>query len=142
MMRSQSTIVSPSRTETDLPWPWGRTVPIVKPATIPPIDSLHVVKPTDFLTHFASSDHHGEEHRDIYNTLAYGWGNLQVANEYRVTGNGKVLEDRDIGIDASQALGGGVDVYSGFNNYSFDTGDSGIDGMNAFHIGSPLRFSG
>jgi hypothetical protein len=38
-------------------------------------------------------------------------------------------------------LGSGVDIYAGFNNYSFDMPGKDLEDVTAFHIGSLVTFN-
>ena len=90
---------------------------------------------------WGSDDDSGEDYEDMYVNVAHSWGNMSVAVDYRSTENGADMEGRAIGLGAQYALGGGVDVYAGFNSYSFDAPDVDLEDINAFHIGSRVRFN-
>ena len=92
---------------------------------------------------WGDDDRKGEDYNDIYVSLAHSWGNTSVAIGYRSTDNkGKKLEGQAIGLGVSHSLGSGVNVYAGFNNYSFDDNtDADLDDVNAFHIGSLVSFN-
>ncbi len=82
----------------------------------------------------------GEDYEDMYINLAHTWGNMSVAVQYRSTENGDDMEGDTIGLGASYSLGSGVDVYAGFNNYSFDAPGWDLEDVNAFHLGSRVTF--
>ena len=90
---------------------------------------------------WGSDDDSGEDYEDMYINVAHTWGNMSVAVDYRSTENGKDMEGRAIGLGAQYSLGGGVDVYAGFNSYSFDAPDKDLEDINAFHMGSRVRFN-
>ena len=76
----------------------------------------------------------------MYINVAHTWGNLSVAVDYRSTDQGMDMEGRAVGLRAQYSLGGGVDVYAGFNSYSFDHPTMDLEDISAFHIGSRVRF--
>ena len=90
---------------------------------------------------WGSDDDDGEDYEDMYINVAHSWGSMSVAIDYRSTENGADMEGRAIGLGAQYALGGGVDVYAGFNSYSFDAPGMDLEDINAFHIGSRVRFN-
>ena len=90
---------------------------------------------------WGSDDDSGEDYEDMYINVAHSWGSMSVAVDYRSTENGDDMEGRAIGLGAQYSLGGGVDVYAGFNSYSFDAPDMDLEDINAFHIGSRVRFN-
>ncbi len=90
---------------------------------------------------WGTDDDAGEDYEDMYINLAHTWGNMSVAVQYRSTENGDDMEGDTIGLGASYSLGSGVDVYAGFNNYSFDAPGSDFEDVNAFHLGSRVRFN-
>ena len=69
---------------------------------------------------WGSDDDSGEDYEDMYINVAHSWGNMSVAVDYRSTENGADVEGPAIGLGAQYALGGGIDVYAGFNGYSFE----------------------
>ena len=77
----------------------------------------------------------------MYLNVAHSWGNMNVAIDYRSTDNGMNMEGRAVGLGAQYSLGGGVDVYAGFNNYSFDAPDMDLEDISAIHVGSRVRFN-
>ena len=89
---------------------------------------------------WGSDNDAGADHEDMYTNVAHSWGNKSVAIDYRSTENDDDLEGRAIGPGAQYALGGGVDVYAGFNNYSFDIPGRDFEDFNAFHAGSAVVF--
>jgi predicted porin len=90
---------------------------------------------------WGSDDDSGEDYEDMYINVAHSWGSMSVAVDYRSTENGADMEGRAIGLGAQYSLGGGVDVYAGFNSYSFDAPGADLEDINAFHIGSRVRFN-
>ena len=90
---------------------------------------------------WGSDDASGQDYEDMYINVAHSWGSMSVAVDYRSTENSDNMEGRAIGLGAQYALGGGVDVYAGFNSYSFDAPDMDLEDINAFHIGSRVRFN-
>ena len=90
---------------------------------------------------WGSDDDSGEDYEDMYVNVSHSWGNMNVAVDYRSTENGDDMEGRAIGLGAQYSLGGGVDVYAGFNSYSFDAPGMDLEDINAFHIGSRVRFN-
>ena len=90
---------------------------------------------------WGSDDSGGQDYEDMYINVAHSWGNMNVALDYPSTENGTDVEGRATGLGAQYSLGGGVDVYAGFNSYSFDhTMD--LEDFNAFHMGSRVNFAG
>ena len=90
---------------------------------------------------WGSDDDSGEDYEDMYINVSHSWGSMNVAVDYRSTENGSNMEGRAIGLGAQYALGGGVDVYAGFNSYSFDAPGEDLEDINAFHVGSRVRFN-
>ena len=90
---------------------------------------------------WGTNDSAGQDYEDMYVGVAHSWGNMNVVVGYRSTENGDDMEGRGIGLGAQYALGGGVDVYAGFNSYSFDAPDRDLEDINAFHIGSLVTFN-
>ena len=92
---------------------------------------------------WGSDDASGQDFEDMYINVAHSWGNMSVAVDYRSTDNDMNMEGRAVGLGAQYSLGGGVDVYAGFNNYSFDVPDPDVDleDISAFHVGSRVRFN-
>ena len=83
-----------------------------------------------------------KDYEDMYVNIAHTWGDMSVAMDYRSTDDSKSnMEGRAIGLGAQYSLGGGVDVYAGFNNYSFDKPGENFEDISAFHIGSRVRFN-
>ena len=90
---------------------------------------------------WGSDDDSGEDYEDMYINVSHSWGSMNVAVDYRSTENGADMEGRAIGLGAQYSLGDGVDVYAGFNSYSFDAPGMDLEDINAFHIGSRVRFN-
>ena len=90
---------------------------------------------------WGSDDASGQDFEDMYINVAHSWGNMSVAVDYRSTDNDMNMEGRAVGLGAQYSLGGGVDVYAGFNNYSFDAPDMDLEDISAFHVGSRVRFN-
>ena len=90
---------------------------------------------------WGNDDRKGQDYDDLYASIAHTWGNTAVALGYRTTDNKKDMEGRAIGLGVNQSLGSGVDVYAGFNNYSFDMPDADLEDVTAFHIGSRVSFN-
>ena len=90
---------------------------------------------------WGNDDRKGQDYDDLYTSIAHSWGNTTVALGYRTTDNNKNMEGRAIGLGVNQSLGSGVDVYAGFNNYSFDMPDADLEDVTAFHIGSRVSFN-
>jgi predicted porin len=83
-----------------------------------------------------------QDYEDMYVNVAHSWGSMSVALDYRTTkDSNSTKEGRAIGLGAQYALGGGVNVYAGFNNYSFEQDGYDIEDVNAFHIGSRVTFN-
>ena len=82
-----------------------------------------------------------QDYEDMYVNVAHTWGKALVAIDYRSTGSDANMEGRAVGLGAQYVLGGGVDVYVGFNNYSFGSpGKEVMEDVDAFTIGSPVVF--
>ena len=90
---------------------------------------------------WGNDDRKEQDYDDLYASIAHSWGNTTVALGYRTTDNNKNMEGRAIGLGVNQSLGAGVDVYAGFNNYSFDMPDADFEDVTAFHIGSRVSFN-
>ncbi len=90
---------------------------------------------------WGSDDADGQDFEDMYINVAHAWGNMNVAIDYRSTDNGMNMEGRAVGLGAQYSLGGGVDVYAGFNNYSFDAPGMDLEDISAIHVGSRVRFN-
>ena len=90
---------------------------------------------------WGTDDSGGQDYEDMYINVAHSMGNLSVAVDYRSTDNAMNMEGRAIGLGAQYSLGSGVDVYAGFNNYSFDAPDMDLEDISAFHVGSRVRFN-
>ncbi len=83
----------------------------------------------------------GQDYEDMYINVAHSMGNMSVAVDYRSTDNDSGMEGRAIGLGAQYSLGGGVDIYAGFNSYSFDKPGADLEDINAFHVGSRVQFN-
>ena len=95
---------------------------------------------------WGTGDGVAKDFEDMYINVAHTWGNMSVAVQYRSTEHknamGTELEGRSVGLGAQYAVGSGVDVYAGFNSYSFDTSmGPDLEDINAFHIGSLVTFN-
>ena len=90
---------------------------------------------------WGNDDRKGQDYDDLYASIAHTWGNTSVALGYRTTDNASDMEGRGIGLGVNQSLGSGVDVYAGFNNYSFDMLGADLEDVTAFHIGSRVSFN-
>jgi hypothetical protein len=90
---------------------------------------------------WASDNDSGEDFEDMYVNVAHSWGNMSVAIDYRSTDNAENMEGRGIGLGGQYSLGGGVDVYAGFHNYSFDRPGMDLEDINSFIVGSRVRFN-
>ena len=95
---------------------------------------------------WGTGDGVAQDFEDMYINVAHTWGNMSVAVQYRSTEHkdamGMKLEGRSMGLGAQYAVGSGVDVYAGFNSYSFDTSmGPELEDVNAFHIGSLVTFN-
>ena len=83
-----------------------------------------------------------KDYEDMYLNLSHGWGNMAVALDYRVgKDSNSDMEGRKIGLGANYAVGGGVNVYAGFHNYSFDMPGEDLDDVNSFHVGTSVSFN-
>ena len=78
---------------------------------------------------------------DIYASITHKWGNTTIALGYHSTDNNEDMEGRAIGLGVNHSVGSGVDVYAGFNNYSFDKPGMDLEDVTAFHIGSLVTFN-
>ncbi len=90
---------------------------------------------------WGTDDSSGQNYEDMYINVAHSMGNMSVAVDYRTTDNNAGMEGRAIGLGAQYSLGGGVDIYAGFNTYSFDAPGMDLEDINAFHVGSRVRFN-
>ena len=92
---------------------------------------------------WGTGDGVAKDFEDMYINVAHTMGNLSVAVDYRSTQHGMMdMEGRKIGLGAQYAMGGGVHVYAGFNNFSFDDdGMKEFEDINAFHVGSRVKFN-
>ena len=77
-----------------------------------------------------------------YVNVSHTWGNTSVALGYRNSDDSSTgMEGQAIGLGVNQDFGTGVSVYAGFNNYSFDKPGDDLEDINAFHIGSLVKFN-
>ena len=90
---------------------------------------------------WGNDDRAGQDFDDLYASVTHQWGNTTVALGYRTTDNASDMEGRGIGLGVNQSLGAGVDVYAGFNNYSFDAPGMDLEDVAAFHVGSLVTFN-
>lgn len=90
---------------------------------------------------WGNDDRKGQDYDDLYASIAHSWGNTSIALGYRTTDNNDNMEGRAIGLGVNQSLGSGVDVYAGFNNYSFDHPSMDLEDVTAFHVGSRVSFN-
>ena len=90
---------------------------------------------------WGSDDSAGQDYEDMYVNVAHTWGDMSVAIDYRTTDNDMDMEGRAIGLGANYSLGSGVDVYAGFNTYSFDAPGMDLEDINALYVGSRVRFN-
>ena len=90
---------------------------------------------------WGSDDASGQDYEDMYIDVAHPWGNMAVAIDYRSTENDDDMEGRAIGLGAQIALVEGVDVYAGFNNYSFDAAGMDLEVIATLNSVSSSRFS-
>ena len=91
---------------------------------------------------WGSDDNNDRDYEVVYANVAHTWGSTSVAIQYQSTSDAAKMDGTNIGIGVNQSLGSGVDVYAGFNNYSFDDmTDRDIEDVNAFHVGSRVRFN-
>ena len=91
---------------------------------------------------YGADDSKSDDHRDIYVNLSHTWGNSSAAIGYRAVKD--AYDQRDgttIGLGFNQSLGGGVDVYAGYNHISVEKdGGPEYEDVDVFHIGSVVRF--
>jgi hypothetical protein len=90
---------------------------------------------------WGTADDKSQDFEDLYVQLGHSWGNMSVALQYRTTDNADDMEGRSIGLGANYSLGSGVDLFAGFNNYSFDALGPELEDVNSFHIGSQVSFN-
>jgi hypothetical protein len=90
---------------------------------------------------WGTDDSSNQDYEDLYVQLGHSWGNMSVALQYRTTDNASDMEGRSIGLGANYSLGSGVDLFAGFNNYSFDASGPDLEDVNSFHIGSQVTFN-
>ena len=90
---------------------------------------------------WGTNDVGGRGYEDMYINVAHNWGSMSVAIDYRSTNDDMDMEGRRIGLGANYAIGGGVSVYLGFHNSSFDAPDMDLEDINVFHIGSLVTFN-
>lgn len=91
---------------------------------------------------WGNDDVDGRDYEVVYANVAHSWGNTSVVLQYQGTSNAAGLDGQNIGLGLNQSLGSGVDVYAGFNNYSFDDAtDRSLEDVNSLHVGSRVRFN-
>jgi predicted porin len=90
---------------------------------------------------WGNDDRGGKDFDDIYASVTHKWGSTTVALGYHSTDNNEDMEGRAIGLGVNHSLGSGVDVYAGFNNYSFDKPGMDLEDVTAFHIGTLVTFN-
>ena len=92
---------------------------------------------------YGADDSKSDDHRDIYVGLAHTWGNSSAAIGYRTVKDAHDQRDaKAIGLGFNQSLGGGVDVYAGYNHMSVEEdGGPEYEDVDVFHIGSRVRFN-
>ena len=92
---------------------------------------------------WGNDDRGTTDREDIYASVTHTWGNTTVALGYRTADDdtAAALEGRGIGLGVNHSLGSGVDIYAGFNNYSFDMPGKDLEDVTAFHIGSLVTFN-
>ena len=113
-----------------------KVVPIVPDGYTPILRSI----PNVYVGYNHDERHVGEDYEDRYINVAHTWGSASVAIDYRTTEKGGKMESSVMGLGVQYSLGSGVDVYAGFNSYSFDAPGMDLGDVNAFHIGSPVVF--
>ena len=96
--------------------------------------------PSVYVRYNRDEHHVGEDYEEMYRNVAHTWGSKSVHVDYRSTENGAHMEGRTIGIGAQYSFGSGVDVYQGFNSYSFDAPGVDFEGIDALHMGSSVAF--
>jgi hypothetical protein len=91
---------------------------------------------------WGNDDTGDRDYEVVYANVAHSWGATSVAIQYQSTTNAMDMDGQNIGLGVNQSLGSGVDVYAGFNNYTFDDmTDRDLEDVNSFHIGSRVRFN-
>ena len=92
---------------------------------------------------WGSDDTGNRDYETFYANVAHSWGNTSVALQYLnaaedSTGN----EGQSVGFGVNQSLGSGVDVFAGFNNYTFDNrANADFEDVNSFHVGAMVKFN-
>ena len=83
------------------------------------------------------------DYEHVYANVAHSWGDTSVAIQYQSAETGRSDRDsQNIGLGVSQSLGSGVQIYAGFNNYTFDDATNrNLDDVNSLHVGSMVRFN-
>ena len=104
---------------------------------------LQFAQGTSVNASWGTNDSDDNDYEDVLLTLGHSWGNMSVALQYRATDDDNDMEGRWIGLGANYSLGSGVDVFAGFNNFSFDAGPMkpDLEDVNSFHIGSQVTFN-
>ena len=91
---------------------------------------------------WGQDDNDNRDYEVVYANVAHSWGNTSVALQYQSASDAAGMDGQNIGLGVNQSLGSGVDVYAGFNNYSFDDAtDRDLEDVNSFHVGSRVRFN-
>lgn len=91
---------------------------------------------------WGNDDNGDRDYEVVYAAVAHSWGDTSVVIQYQSTTNAMDMDGQNIGLGVNQSLGSGVQVYAGFNNYTFDDmTDRTLEDVNSFHIGSRVRFN-
>lgn len=92
---------------------------------------------------WGSDDDGDRDYETFYANVAHTWGNTSVAIQYlNASEDSTGREGQSVGLGVNQSLGSGVDVFAGFNNYSFDDSSTAdFEDVNAFHIGTMVKFN-
>ena len=91
---------------------------------------------------WGNDDVDDRDYEVVYANVAHSWGATSVAIQYQSTTDAADMDGQNIGLGVNQSLGSGVDVYAGFNNYTFDDAtDRDLEDVNSFHVGSRVRFN-
>lgn len=91
---------------------------------------------------WGNDDVDDRDYEVVYANVAHSWGATSVTIQYQSTTNAADMDGQNIGLGVNQSLGSGVDVYAGFNNYTFDDAtDRDLEDVNSLHIGSRVRFN-
>jgi predicted porin len=91
---------------------------------------------------WGQDDNGNRDYEVVYANVAHAWGDTSVALQYQTASDAAGMDGQNIGLGVNQSLGSGVDVYAGFNNYTFDDATArDLEDVNSFHIGSRVRFN-